>query len=91
MAEQHAKRICQKENIQLLDGTVALQKLGFQRQAGLKFELIRYFKFEFSLSGLERHLGVIALNRYHRQVYTFLDLPEKPTIDIEKQNSSSED
>lgn len=81
-AENLAKKICTKESLQLLDGSVALTKLEIKRASSLDFRLIRHFKFEFSVSGDERRHGVIALHKL-KQEYVYLDLPETPIIDIE--------
>lgn len=84
-AEQQAKMICDRENVQLLDGTVALSKMQLKHSSGLHFYLVRHFKFEFSVYGAERRMGMIALKGF-KQEYVFLDLP-KPTIDIEANTS----
>lgn len=82
LAEKMAKRICQKENVQLLDGTVAFNKINIKKNSWLDIQLIRFFKFEFTINGVDRRTGIIALNQYQKQEYVFLDLPESPTIDV---------
>lgn len=81
-AEKIAQKLCAQENMQLLDGTVALNKLEIKRTSGLNFRLIRLFRFEFSAFGSERRTGVIALHNL-RQEYTYMDLPEKPVIEVQ--------
>lgn len=85
-AEKMARKLCTQENMQLLDGTVALSKLELKRSSGLSFRLIRHFKFEFSAYGSERRTGIIALHGL-QQEYTFMDLPEKPVIEVQADNN----
>lgn len=82
LAEQLVKRICTAEDIQLLDGTVALSKFGIKKSKPFQLKLIRYFKFEFSTNSVDRRQGLIALHQNHQE-YIFMDLPEKPTIDVQ--------
>lgn len=80
-AQKYALTLCQKENMQLLDGTVSLKKFGFEksRRGGRYF--LRYFRFEFSATGEDRREGILALSATHL-FYSYLDLPESPTIEM---------
>lgn len=86
-AREHAKKLaaiaCSRENMQLLDDTVALKKFAFEKaRSGRRF-FLRYFSFEFSSNGYDRRSGVIALSGLHLY-FSYLDLPEHPTIDTEE-------
>ncbi len=92
-AEHLARRACQQAHVQLLDGTVSLQKIRFNRDERGNIRPLRYFSFEFNALGNERRTGVIALHHL-RQQYLYMDLPESPTITtaaetIESNNSQA--
>ncbi len=89
IAEKLVMNVCREAQVQLLDGTIAFNKLGFKKKSWLDSHLIRYFKFEFSIDGTERRHGLIALNHVFQQDYIFLDLPDKPTIDIQQESASN--
>ena len=80
-AEQLAIIACKRENVQLLDATVALKKFGFNKSKTNGYYLVRYFSFEFSSDNLERRKGVIVMRDAHQE-YLVMDLEESPTIDI---------
>lgn len=82
-AEKLAKLACKRENVQLLDATVSLKKIGFNKSSS-GYYLVRYFNFEFTIDGIERRTGVIVM-RENRQEYLIMDLPENPTISIENE------
>lgn len=94
-AEKIAQAACKRENVQILDVTVSLKKIGFENirlknnghgrqdsQKNTQRVFLRYFNFEFSHTGEDRHIGTIAM-RGATQQYLYMDLPERPTIDIE--------
>ena len=81
-AEAIAKKACRDENMQLLDATVSLKKIGFEKNQFGNRIFLRYFNFEFTHTGEDRRKGIIAMCA-SRQFYTFMDLPEKPTISID--------
>ncbi len=80
-AEKIAQAACKKENMQILDVTVSLKKLGFEKNQHGSRVFLRYFNFEFSHTGEDRRIGTIAM-RGAVQQYVYMDLPERPTIDI---------
>lgn len=81
-AEKIAQAACKKENMQILDVTVSLKKFGFEKDRYGNRIFLRYFNFEFSQTGEDRHIGTVAM-RGAVQQYLYMDLPERPTIDIE--------
>ena len=80
-AEKLAALACKRENVQLLDATVSLKKIGFNKSTNNSRYLVRYFNFEFTSDGAERRIGTIVM-RDNRQEYLIMDLPENSTIDI---------
>jgi len=86
-----AKLACQREKVQLLDGSVSLKKFRLERDKYKRLFLLRYFKFDFSINGTDRHSGIIALTGMQQQ-YLLMDIPEKATITInEEKNLDSGD
>ena len=57
-----ASEICRRQNLQLLDGTVSLQRLRFQRNSDGRLGLQRVYQFEYSTDGATRQRGFIILN-----------------------------
>lgn len=55
-----ARRVCQRDGVQLLDETVGLSGLRLRRSAGPP-QLQRRYSFEVSLSGNDRHRGELWL------------------------------
>ena len=86
-AREHALKLakvaCNAQGVQFLDSAVPLKKITFEKDFTGKTRLIRYFRFEFTLSGDERRQGMIALSGY-KQHYIYLDLPEQPVIDVKE-------
>ena len=61
---------CQRCHVQLLDDTVALQKIGLRRNAKGRLCLERHYVFEFSDTGNTRRYGsVILLGRHVEVLY----------------------
>lgn len=56
------KRFCKQTDVQLLDYTVALQKLRPARDRAGRFCWRRYYQFEFSVDGAQRFPGRVVLN-----------------------------
>ena len=88
-AQKLAQIACQKERMQLLDGTVALKKFAFEKNRNKNRYLLRYFSFEFSSNGTDRREGVMALYK-ESQYFLYMDLPESPTIIIENNENDSD-
>ncbi len=70
-----ARRLCERNNQQLLDETVALDGMRPQRTPSGRLGLLRRYSFEFSSEGYERRYGWIALLA-GRVVAAGLDLEE---------------
>jgi len=85
-AREHAEKLailaCKRENVQLLDATVSLKKLGFIKSTTNTYYFVRYFNFEFTSDSMERRKGVIVMRNTHQE-YLIMDLEESPTINIE--------
>lgn len=61
LAAHAAGELCQRQNLQLLDGTVALSRLRLQRAAAGHIALLRTYQFEYSRDGDERRQGFVLL------------------------------
>lgn len=82
MAAAISKRACDREGYQLLDDTVALQRVGLRwTSQGIRFR--RMYRFEYSIDGTLREIGYVILLGYHlesihiRGRHTFEQPPEK--------------
>lgn len=56
-----AKRACEREGVQFLDGTVAFQRLAPARNAEGRFTLRRTYVFDYSDDGERRRQGFVVL------------------------------
>lgn len=68
LARAHSQRLCHDARVQLLDQTVALQKLSFVRVDG-RLSLRRRYAFEVSFDGSDRHAGNITFISRRRHSY----------------------
>ncbi|POA22741.1 DUF3301 domain-containing protein [Pseudomonas sp. FW300-N1A1] len=59
-ALERVKRHCSKLDIELLDGNVALKKIGLVKDANGRRRLARVYNFEFTVTGETRHCGTIT-------------------------------
>ena len=59
-ALERVKQHCAKLEIELLDGNVALKKIGFIKDANGRRRLARVYTFEFTVTGETRHTGTIT-------------------------------
>jgi len=59
-ALERVKQHCTKLQIELLDGNVALKKIGFIKDANGRRRLARVYNFEFTVTGETRHNGTIT-------------------------------
>lgn len=53
--------LCARARVQLLDQTVALQRLGIARGSDGWLHLLRRYRFELSIDGLDRHQGTLEI------------------------------
>jgi hypothetical protein len=57
-----ASETCRYQNLQLLDGTVSLQRVRFQRNSESRLGLQRVYQFEYSTDGATRQRGFVILH-----------------------------
>ncbi|WP_133491036.1 DUF3301 domain-containing protein [Alcanivorax sp. 24] len=55
------RRYCQREDVSLLDETVALRRVRIRRDPGQGWCLLRCYSFEFTVTGGERYQGEIRM------------------------------
>jgi len=55
------KRACEQHQVQLLDDTVSISRLGLRRSVRGRLQVYREYHFEFSISGEERSFGRVTL------------------------------
>ncbi len=60
-ARQAGRRICQQNNLQFLDDTVAISRIRLRRDALGRSRIYREYRFEFSHSGDDRSGGMVTL------------------------------
>ncbi len=78
---------CESENVQLLDGNVALQGWRFMRDGKSQKRLARVYSFEFTVTSQERLTGTVAMfGRYlakvELQAYPMPHGSDNPQADI---------
>ena len=56
------RQLCSRHQVQFLDDTVALTRLGLRRQPGRGWKLRRVYAFEFSAEGQSRSVGSVELS-----------------------------
>ncbi len=59
LALQAAREVCQRQQLQLLDGTVTLHRLALQRSNRGHIALQRTFQFAYSTAGDDRKTGFV--------------------------------
>lgn len=59
-ALERVKQHCAKLDLELLDDAVALKRIGFARDAKGRKRLARIYNFEFTVTGEQRHPGVVT-------------------------------
>lgn len=64
LASQVVRRHCKEQGLQLLDDTLVLDSLTFQRKHWGNWAVSRCYRFEFSSSGVERYAGRLRLSGY---------------------------
>lgn len=77
LAGAHCRRLCQEAGLQLLDQSVALQRLTLRRASNGRLGFVRRYVFEVSFDGTDRHPGTISFIGRARSAYT-LPLRESP-------------
>jgi len=84
-AREHARMLgqalCQRSGVQLLDQSVALQRLGLIRGDGGWPRLFRRYRFEISVDGMDRHPGSLDIVAERLVAYSL------PIVDAISQDS----
>ncbi len=70
---------CEQTNVQLLDQTVALVRLALARNLEGQLSVRRWYIFEFSTDGGDRHKGSVSLLGSHIE-FIRMEHPEGPLI-----------
>jgi hypothetical protein len=65
LAGRVAQDLCRRQNLQLLDGTVALNALRLRRTSRGHVALHRTYRFEYSSDGVQRQYGFVLLLGLH--------------------------
>lgn len=60
-ARQLGHELCARANVQLLDQTVSLQRIGVERGDDGRLHWRRRYRFEVSTDGVDRHLGTLDI------------------------------
>ena len=58
---RYCKRLCSQHDVQFLDQTVHVAKHRFGRTSAGKLCIRRFYAFEFSVGGVDRHYGVAVV------------------------------
>ena len=58
---KHCRRLCEQHEVQFLDQSVHVVKLRIAKTANEKLCIRRFYAFEFSTGGLDRHYGVAVI------------------------------
>ena len=64
LALEAARDICRRQDLQLLDATVALRRVALRRASG-RLRLERTFQFLYSSAGDDRLSGFVIVSGYH--------------------------
>ncbi|NWB96013.1 DUF3301 domain-containing protein [Pseudomonas gingeri] len=86
-ALERVKQNCAKLDLELLDGAVALKRIGFVRDAHGRRRLARIYNFEFTVTGEQRHGGTITQFGAHSaqielEPYPFEAKPEPHSAEV---------
>jgi hypothetical protein len=88
-ALERVKQHCSNLGIELLDGNVALKKIGFIKDANGRRRLARVYNFEFTVTGESRHNGTITQFGAHSAQIELAPYPmpfddTPPVVDVVK-------
>jgi hypothetical protein len=61
LALQQARRACDREDAQLLDESVGVQRVSLSRDRDGRWHVWRQYRFEYSLDGVERRRGNVIM------------------------------
>ena len=77
LALQQVARASQRDDFQLLDQSVHIQRLSLSRDQGGRWRIWRQYRFDYSSDGMERRQGhVIMLGKQLQSVV----VSERPTV-----------
>ena len=79
LAIKLCQRACRDMNLQLLDETVAVAGLGLSRDQDGRLKILRRFRFQFSVNGVDRHAGRATMLGTHMESVQ-LDMPDGTTF-----------
>ena len=60
---KRCRHLCEKNGVQFLDQSVHVAQVRFAKDARHNFFLRRFYAFEFSIGGADRHNGVAVVSR----------------------------
>ncbi len=58
---RHCRRVCEENNVQFLDQSVYVARFRLGRSAMQKLCIRRFYAFEFSVGGADRHNGIAVV------------------------------
>jgi hypothetical protein len=70
------KEVCRRHGVQFLDDTVALARLGLRRDPVGQLRLRRTYRFDFTLTGVDRRAGTVVMVGSSLELMR-MDLPER--------------
>jgi hypothetical protein len=73
-------RICKEHDVQLLDQTVHMARIRIAKTTRHQFFLRRFYAFEFSIGGVDRHHGVAVVSKEKLEYLSLLH-PEGEIIE----------
>jgi len=77
-ARRASQRLCADAGVQLLDQTVALRRLALARGSGGRPALRRWYSFDISTDGVDRHRGSVRLLGDKVEEYSLPQLTPTP-------------
>ncbi|MEP5766504.1 MAG: DUF3301 domain-containing protein [Halieaceae bacterium] len=75
LALDAARQACRREEVQLLDESVAVQRLSLSRDDAGRWRVWRQFRFEYSIDGLERERGHVIMLGLRMQALVMAERP----------------
>ena len=79
LARQHARAVCQRHQVQLLDQSVALRRVRLRRGDDGRMRFQRNYQFAYSQRGDDRQLGELAMLGHELLWISEPPLPTEPT------------
>ncbi len=79
LALDAARQTCKTNGVQLLDGSVSVQRLSASRDSRGMWHVWRQYRFEYSVEGYERERGHVIMLGKRLQAVVMAERPEPPT------------